>query len=91
MIRKKSIWKKIFRPYIKIFFLKLILLYQKHISKHSCLFKPTCSQYTLEAISNYGAFWGTCMGFFRILRCNPFNKGGYNPVPEKYFKARWLY
>ncbi len=91
MYIKKSFWKKIFKPYIKIIFLKLILFYQRYISKHSCLFKPTCSQYTLEAIHNYGTFCGTFLGIFRILRCNPFHKGGYNPVPEKYFKARWLY
>lgn len=91
MYRKKTFLNKIFKPYIKILFLKLILFYQRNISKHSCLFKPTCSQYTLECIHNYGAFWGVCLGFFRILRCNPFSKGGYNPVPEKFFKVRWLY
>ena len=62
--------------------IKLIELYQlTPISTHSnCKFTPTCSEYTKEAIEKYGALRGTFKGIKRILRCNPFNKGGYDPV-----------
>lgn len=65
--------------------LRAIRFYQRHISAHtpaSCRFVPTCSQYAYVAIQRYGALKGGWMGFKRILRCNPFNKGGYDPVPE---------
>jgi putative membrane protein insertion efficiency factor len=45
-----------------------------------CRFYPTCSQYAMEAVQKYGAFKGSVMAGNRILRCNPFNKGGYDPV-----------
>lgn len=45
-----------------------------------CRFYPTCSQYAIEAVEKYGAFKGSIMAGSRILRCNPFNKGGYDPV-----------
>ena len=71
---------------MKKIFLKLIRFYQKNISAHTspkCKYFPTCSQYTYEAIERFGAFKGFLMGIWRILRCNPFSKGGYDPVPEK--------
>ena len=46
-----------------------------------CRFYPTCSQYGLEAIEKYGALKGSALTIWRILRCNPFSKGGYDPVP----------
>ncbi len=46
-----------------------------------CRYTPTCSQYALEAIEKYGALKGGWMAFCRFLRCNPFHKGGYDPVP----------
>lgn len=52
--------------------------------KGLCRFHPTCSEYTIEAIREYGSFKGSFIGFKRILRCNPFNKKyGYDPVPTK--------
>ena len=48
---------------------------------NSCRYTPTCSQYALEAIEKYGALKGGWMALRRILRCNPFHKGGYDPVP----------
>ncbi len=64
----------------------LIRFYRKNISPNtppSCKFTPTCSQYGLEAIERFGAFRGGLMTLWRILRCNPFSKGGYDPVPQK--------
>lgn len=63
-----------------------IRLYQKRVSPllgEHCRFTPTCSQYAIEAIRTRGAFMGLLLGFYRILRCNPLCKGGYDPVPPK--------
>jgi putative membrane protein insertion efficiency factor len=46
-----------------------------------CKFKPSCSEYTIQAIQKYGAIKGMLLGFKRILRCNPFSKGGFDFVP----------
>jgi uncharacterized protein len=62
----------------------LIRLYQKTLAKAlppSCRFEPSCSRYTYQAIDKYGLIKGSWLGFKRILRCNPFNPGGYDPVP----------
>lgn len=61
----------------------IIKAYRKYISplkKPCCRFYPTCSQYALDAISKYGVLKGSFMSVKRILRCNPFNQGGYDPV-----------
>lgn len=63
--------------------IKLINFYQKAISPwlgHNCKYYPTCSEYTKQAIEKYGAIKGTIKGIKRILRCNPFSKGGYDPL-----------
>lgn len=68
---------------IKKFLIKLINLYRQYISPLKapcCRFVPTCSQYAIEAIEKYGAIKGGYMAIKRILRCNPFCKGGYDPV-----------
>jgi putative membrane protein insertion efficiency factor len=68
---------------MKIILIRLIEIYRKYISilkKPSCRFYPTCSQYAIEAIEKYGAVKGIFMAIWRIFRCNPFNKGGYDPV-----------
>jgi len=70
----------------KKFIVFLIRIYQKYISPFFppvCRFYPTCSAYTLEAVEKYGALKGGVMGFLRILRCNPFFKGGYDPVDKE--------
>ncbi|MGO1469026.1 MAG: membrane protein insertion efficiency factor YidD [Tissierella sp.] len=63
----------------------IIKFYQKYISKYiltgrNCRFYPTCSQYSLEAYEKYGFFKGTFLTVKRILRCNPFHEGGYDPL-----------
>ena len=66
-------------------------MYQKHISSKTpprCRFYPTCSHYTYTAIERFGVIKGTLLGMWRILRCNPFNPGGYDPVPEKKSKSK---
>ena len=69
---------------MKNILIAMIRFYQKFLSplKHTrCPYTPTCSQYGLEAIQKYGAFKGSILACWRILRCNPFSKGGYDPVP----------
>ena len=82
--------RRVFRPYIKMLLMRLIVFYQRHISRGTCMFTPTCSEYMLRAINNHGVIAGVLMGLWRKLRCNPFTKGGYDPVPENYFKVRWV-
>ena len=62
----------------------MIKLYRKYLSplkSTKCPYYPTCSQYVLEAIEKYGALKGSLLAVWRILRCNPFSHGGYDPVP----------
>ena len=61
-----------------------IRFYQREISPlcpPRCRYIPTCSEYALEAVEKYGAVKGTFLATKRLLRCNPFHKGGYDPVP----------
>jgi putative membrane protein insertion efficiency factor len=64
--------------------IKLIKAYQRApLSTHSaCKYYPTCSQYMIDAIEYHGLFIGILKGLYRILRCNPFSKGGYDPVKK---------
>lgn len=74
--------------------LKLIKIYQKTLSPTTgllsylfpakvCRFQPTCSQYTYQVVEKYGIIKGIFIGFWRILRCNPFSKGGFDPIPKE--------
>jgi uncharacterized protein len=82
---------RLFSNVIKEILIKLIVLYQKTLSfdhgplrifyPHGfCRFTPTCSQYAKEAIQKHGPLKGVLMSVWRVLRCNPWNKGGYDPV-----------
>lgn len=84
--------KNPFRYYPRYLVVSLIKIYQKTISPDHgifkflypngfCRFSPTCSQYGLEAIKKHGIFKGGFLTTKRVLKCNPFNKGGYDPVP----------
>lgn len=86
---RKYLKKRVFKPYLKMLCMRMITFYQKHLSKHTCLYRPTCSQYTLESINNHGVILGILLGAWRILRCNPFSKGGYDPALERRGK-KWL-
>ncbi|MFH1187774.1 MAG: membrane protein insertion efficiency factor YidD [bacterium] len=77
--------------YLKNFILKLIRLYQKTLSfdrswlsiffpNGYCRFQPTCSEYSYQAINKYGLRKGGWLAIKRIIRCNPFNKGGADPL-----------
>lgn len=63
----------------------LINIYRKYLSplkrRPTCIYTPTCSQYAIEALDRYGFFKGSFLAVKRILRCHPFAKGGYDPVP----------
>lgn len=64
--------------------LKLIRFYRKYLSPvrpPCCRFVPTCSEYAVQAITKYGALKGSWLALRRLLRCHPFHKGGYDPVP----------
>jgi len=60
--------------------------YKGAISPHlpvACRFVPTCSEYAAEAVAKHGLLYGSALGLWRLLRCNPFARGGYDPVPGK--------
>lgn len=73
------------KPLIKNGLLVMIRFYQQYLSAMkggpTCRFVPTCSAYAYEAITKYGVIKGGALALWRILRCNPFSKGGYDPVP----------
>ena len=68
----------------------LIRGYQKHISPHlghHCRFVPTCSEYAVQALQVHGPVKGLLLAVWRVLRCNPLGKFGFDPVPPK---GRWI-
>ncbi len=70
---------------MKRILIAMLRFYKRYISPllpDACIYTPTCSEYAMEAIRKRGAFKGTGLAIWRVLRCNPFAKGGYDPVPE---------
>lgn len=75
----------------KTWLIGLVRFYQKHLSPRKapcCRFTPTCSAYAVEALEKHGAFFGLILAVWRVLRCNPFCRGGYDPVPETLFTRK---
>ncbi len=70
---------------------KLIRFYQRFLSLGNCRYIPSCSQYTLEALLKHGFIKGWVLGIWRILRCNPWSKGGFDKVPDKKNVLKWVY
>lgn len=66
---------------ILIFLIKLYRKYVSPMKTTKCPYYPTCSCYGLEVVEKYGAIKGGTMAAWRIIRCNPLSKGGYDPVP----------
>lgn len=76
---------------MKKLFISIVKFYQRWISPMfppSCRYYPTCSHYTVQAIEKHGAVKGVLMGTSRILRCNPFVRGGHDPVPNTFSLKR---
>ncbi|NLM42583.1 MAG: membrane protein insertion efficiency factor YidD [Clostridiales bacterium] len=67
--------------YVIVFFIKLYQVVISPISPGKCRFIPSCSNYTIEAVKKYGSIKGIIMGIKRMMKCHPFNPGGYDPVP----------
>jgi len=71
---------------MKKLLIKILKFYKKGISPFfstigvHCKYEPTCSEYMMQAIEKYGAFKGCFLGIKRFLKCNPFSKGGYDPL-----------
>jgi len=69
---------------MKKFIIKLIKKYQEGTSgkNPTCRYHPSCSNYAVQAYENYNFFYATILSVWRILRCNPLSKGGYDPIPK---------
>ena len=85
---------KFLKIQVKLMVLLIIRIYQKTLSfDHGplarvfpfwgCRYHPSCSDYTYQAINKYGVINGSWLGLKRIIRCNPWNQGGHDPVPEE--------
>ena len=71
---------------MKRILLSILRFYKSSISPllpNACKYTPTCSEYAMEAIETHGVIKGCLLAAWRLLRCNPFSKGGYDPVPQR--------
>lgn len=76
---------------ISFLIIKAIKFYQRFLSKGTCRFFPSCSQYMIEAILKRGVIVGVFLGIKRIIRCMPWSKGGFDKVPDKKSIIKWVY
>ncbi len=70
-----------------IFLIKCYRYFISPLMGNNCRFQPTCSSYAIEAIETHGAIKGSYLAIRRLLRCHPFNPGGYDPVPDNHSKT----
>lgn len=78
---------------INWFCIQIIKFYKKYISSNlrsRCIFTPSCSTYAIEALEKHNFFVAFFLIVWRLLRCNPLNKGGYDPVPDNLNQIKWL-
>lgn len=78
---------------VKKLLIGLVKFYRKFITNllpSRCIYTPTCSAYALEALKKHNVFTALFLIGYRILRCNPFSKGGYDPVPDSKKKLKWV-
>jgi uncharacterized protein len=69
---------------MKVILIGMVRLYKTYVSPFlpsACRFEPTCSEYAMEAMQKHGSLRGSGIAIYRVLRCQPFAKGGYDPVP----------
>jgi putative membrane protein insertion efficiency factor len=79
----KNLAKVMIRIYQKLFSFDHSF-WAKYVNYRVCIHQPSCSEFTYQAIDQHGLIKGGVMGFFRVLRCNPSNVGGYDPVPDHF-------
>ncbi|MBQ3234941.1 MAG: membrane protein insertion efficiency factor YidD [Clostridia bacterium] len=77
--------KKVLTAFIKFYRKRLT-----HVLKSNCIFTPTCSEYALEALQKRNVFVAIGLIIWRILRCNHFSAGGYDPVPDSKKQKKWI-
>lgn len=78
---------------MKKFLIKILKFYKKYISKSisaECIFTPTCSEYAMDAIEKRNLLVAFILIVWRILRCNPFGRGGFDPVPDSPNLKKWV-
>lgn len=77
---------------MKYLFIAIFKFYKRFISPllpNACRFRPTCSEYAMEAFERFGVVRGLVLTGWRLLRCNPFCRGGYDPVPDSFRLVPW--
>jgi len=77
----KKLVLSLIRFYQKTSFFHNAVARQLFLTDAACRFKPTCSQYTYQAVKKYGVAKGLFIGLKRIIRCNPWSRGGFDPLP----------
>ncbi len=77
----KKLILRLIKGYQNTKFFRSTILKQLYLTDAVCRFRPTCSDYTYQTIEKYGVGKGILLGLKRIIRCHPWNKGGYDPIP----------